>query len=528
MFKSGSKWSTKWLPWCFVLVFFLGGLHPQASGDNQLRPAPEQVSVTVDISKTYQVIDNFAASDAWSGQFVGNWPEAKKNAIADLLFSTKMSASGQPEGIGLSLWRFNIGAGSAQQGDQSRISDEWRRAESFLQEDRSYDWERQAGQRWFLRAAKERGVNKFLAFPNSPPVQLTKNGKAFGTGGKSNLAPEKYDDFATYLVRVLKGVQQKEGILFNYISPVNEPQWDWSDGGQEGSAFWNTEVAGIVRALNTALGKEDISTSIDIAEAGKIDYLFTNDDKPGRGNQVEAFFNANSPAYVGNLSHVGKVISAHSYFTTSPHEQAIAKRKQVAEKVASVPGLKFWQSEYCILGDNAGEINGKKRDLGIDPALYMARVIHNDLVVANATAWQWWLAISPYDYKDGLVYIDHNKTDGKYYESKMLWALGNYSRFIRPGAVRVETKADGRDLDNKLLLASSYVDAANKQLITVVVNAGSNPVTMKMEVKGGAVREIQPYITSENKNLAPGSILKRAREVKLEPKSVTTLVSRLK
>lgn len=43
-------------------------------------------------------------------------------------------------------------------------------------------------------------------------------------------------------------------------------------------------------------------------------------------------------------------------------------------------------SEYCILGDNGGEINGNGRDMGIDPALYLARVIHNDLTIANASA----------------------------------------------------------------------------------------------------------------------------------------------
>ncbi len=33
----------------------------------------------------------------------------------------------------------------------------------------------------------------------------------------------------------------------------------------------------------------------------------------------------------------------------------------------------------------------------------MARVIHYDLTVGGASSWQWWLAVSPYDYKDGLV-----------------------------------------------------------------------------------------------------------------------------
>lgn len=59
-------------------------------------------------------------------------------------------------------------------------------------------------------------------------------------------------------------------------------------------------------------------------------------------------------------------------------------------------------------------MEGGKVDLGMDAALYMARVIHTDLTVANAAAWQWWLAVSPYDYKDGLIYVDKNKQTDKY------------------------------------------------------------------------------------------------------------------
>ncbi len=59
----------------------------------------------------------FSASDAWSMQFIGLWPEEKQNQVADWLFSTENDANGQPKGIGLSLWRFNVGAGSAEQGE---------------------------------------------------------------------------------------------------------------------------------------------------------------------------------------------------------------------------------------------------------------------------------------------------------------------------------------------------------------------------------------------------------------------------
>ena len=49
--------------------------------------AQERKVYVIDKDITYQEIDNFSASDAWRCQFVGkNWPQEKKEQIADLLF----------------------------------------------------------------------------------------------------------------------------------------------------------------------------------------------------------------------------------------------------------------------------------------------------------------------------------------------------------------------------------------------------------------------------------------------------------
>jgi O-glycosyl hydrolase len=484
-------------------------------------PAPAVTTVRIDAAKPHQTIANFAASDAWAGQFVGNWPTAKKEAIADLLFS-------QDKGIGLSMWRFNIGAGSAEQGDASGIKDEWRRAESFLTAAGTYDWSRQAGQVWFLEAAKKRGVTQFLGFLNSPPVSLTRNGKAYATAKQPNLAPDKAGALADYCVRVLEGIRQKTGITFAYLSPVNEPQWDWSDGGQEGTPFQNTDIAGISRALSAKLTASKLPTQLLITEAGKLDYLFSTADKPGQGDQIGAFFGDKAtPTYLGSTPRVAPIIAGHSYFTTSPYAQAVATRQQLAAKVASVPKLGFWQSEYCILGDNAGEINGGPRDLGMKPALYLARTIHADLAVANAAAWQWWLAISPYDYKDGLVYIDKNKTDGQFYPSKMLWALGNYSRYLRPGAVRLDAQVADADRAGQPLV-SVYKSQNGKQLITVVVNDYDTPATVQLALSGGRLGAGKTYVTSATADLQPGPAVAVGQPLPVAPRSVTTLVSELR
>lgn len=491
---------------------------------NENTTAAETVTIRVDPSKTYQTIRHFGGSDAWSCQFVGNWPLAKKSAIADLLFSRDTLADGRVKGIGLSLWRFNAGGGTAEQGDASGIRDEWRRAESFFGADGGYDWNKQSGQMWFLNAAKERGVSEFLIFPNTPPVQFTVNGKGFATNVQPNLAAGQIDKFTGYLADVIEGVRKKTGITFQYVSPVNEPQWDWSDGGQEGTPYYNNQIAAITRSLSASLLKKKLPTQINIAEAGQIDYLYSEHNRPGRASQIAAFFDKNSPEYVAGLPNVLPAISGHSYFTTSPYKDAAAKRKQLAASVAARPGLEYWMSEYCILGDNEGEIKGEGRDLGINAGLYIAKVIHNDLVNANASAWHWWISVSPYDYKDGLVYIDRNKTDGSFQSSKMLWAMGNYSRFVRPGAVRVDASSS---LGTDGLLVSAYVNAG-RELVTVVINSDNQDRPANLDIGSGQKSNaLQVYETSEKGDLQRVKNPAAGGAIVIQARSVTTIVTAL-
>ena len=177
--------------------------------------------------------------------------------------------------------------------------------------------------------------------------------------------------------------------------------------------------------------------------------------------------------------------------------------------------------EYCILGDNNGEIDGNKRDLGINAALYVAKVIHEDLVYANAAAWQWWTAISAYDYKDGLIYIDKNEKDGNYYDSKMLWAFGNYSRFIRPGMKRIKLDSNAQGL-----YASAYADAAKHNLVLVFVNENEKEKPVAINHKAIASnKKIITYTTSATQSLEKNVI--DAGSLVIPAKSIVTVLCEL-
>lgn len=504
--------------------------------------------IFVDPEVEYQEIDGFGASDAWRCQFVGkNWPESKKEAIADLLFSQELKQDGSPKGIGLSLWRFYLGAGSYEQGAGSGIVSDWRRAECFLAPDGTYNWTKHQGQQWFLNAAKERGVEKFLAFTIAPPVQFSKNGKATAPAdGNMNIQPDKMDDYADFLVAVCEHFNQ-QGTPFHYLSPVNEPQWNWTGDGQEGTPATNAEVADLTRHLSSGLKEKSLNTQVVIGEAGSLDFLYAG-NKAGRDHQIDEFFKPGSANSIAGLPNVANLISGHSYFTTFPNQKLINTRQQLGAKLASAPGTPgFWQSEFCIL-ENTDDIGGGwNRDLTINTALYVARVIHFDMTLANARSWQWWTALSEYNYKDGLVFLDNGnsgingpghpdaetlKHDGFYRESKLLWALGNYSRFIRPGMVRVKAgfalpKTDEEQAKN--LMFSAYKNRSSGELVLVFVNYSTKEKKLTIGNLGKGIKlaknTADTYTTSESVNLQKSVM--DVDEIAIPGRSVVTLCLQL-
>lgn len=76
-----------------------------------------EMTSSVNPGITYQTIDGFGASDAWMVDPIGKyWSHKNKEGIAELLFSRERDDYNRPKGIGLSMWRFNVGTGSYEQG----------------------------------------------------------------------------------------------------------------------------------------------------------------------------------------------------------------------------------------------------------------------------------------------------------------------------------------------------------------------------------------------------------------------------
>jgi O-glycosyl hydrolase len=482
-----------------------------------------QTLLNIDFDKQYQEIDGFGASDAWSidptiKKWVTEGKEADINKLADLLFSPS-------QGIGLSAWRFNVGAGSAEQGSGSKINDTYRRAELFVaQPDAALDPTKQAGQVRFLKEAYARGVNNFVVFANSPPTWATKNGLAHpgnGTGvGSTNLKADQVDNYSKFLVKVIAYLRTTVGVPVNYVSPINEPTWDWQGQSQEANRYNNSDMKLVYRSLASALKNQNLKDAVSIDGVEAVEYTATLSDATkiqfdksayssgmnGKGygsykNYIDDFLGDNELKGI-----LGNKLSMHGYWSDSWPDRLGQLRDLTWQNTRAVsPDAKIWMSEYSILGDatTTRPFNGN----GFAPddmvfALHVAKVIHRDLTRLNASAWHWWLAVTPYDYKDGLVKINNGLDASSVQPSKMMWSLGNFSRFIRPGYVRIDLPG----ADNLAgVLASAYKSPDAKKLVVVAINASAQAQNITFNLDhlpvGKTANSFDIYITNATKNL---------------------------
>lgn len=495
----------------------------------------EERVINIDPSVSYQTIAGFAASDCWQVAWVGKYWTGLRQEIARYLFSREMQG-GVPQGIGLSMWRVNLGAGSYEQGDASGIQTVSRRAESFRPSGATegYDWSKCEGQRYFMEQAKAAGVEKFVLFSNSPLVQYTYNGQARSDRGTgvSNLRPENYDAFAGYLADVA-GHFRAEGYNISHISPINEPQYAWEGTDQEGSGYSNAEQAKLIRALDAQLTAKAVDTDILPGEATAWDVLY-------QGQRVaNAFYNSsNTSTYIGDLAHVkNNLIGAHSYWT----DASWAGMRQVRSKVANAAesfGMEVWQTEWSMLdsGYSPDEYSGFDNASEMENALYMSRVMHNDLTVANVSSWSYWTSmdVPHYGHKNRFVLIkltpkggewgDITEGDGKYTVTPNLWVLGNYSLFVRPGYRRVASDSD-EDLN---FFGSSYLSADGSTLVSVYTNISDKTLYLTDSFAGrDNIKSMRTYTTTSTKHLVPANISLNGGHAILEPMSVTTVVYEL-
>lgn len=491
-------------------------------------------TLTYDKRIRYQRMDNFGASACW-------WLDpAYERATPEDMAQVAAYLFDREKGAGLSCIRFNLGGGSTVYDKPGNFIANWMmRSGCFkMTEDGDYNWDEHAGQQYLLREAKRMGVERAIAFVNSPPAWMTRNGHCRSDGddtSTTNLAPGREADFAKFLVDVLAHFQEI-GLPFDYISPINEPAVTWNDPKQEGCRYSNEDMVPVILALAKALQDSPVTAKILVAECNTLVHMIDEDlamplyEEYWRKGRMVNDQDTDKPGYQYGAKYnevirdllsrqeirqaIAPIAAGHSYGTDTPGR--IKKtRDALMATMGRHPGLEYWMTELCVLGPY-----GPKRDLTMAAGEYVAKAIHGDLVYGNASAWQWWLALSGGDYKDALVYLDmdeENYTPGVH-PTKILWAMGHYARFLRPGAQRVEMT--GGDVEEGLL-ASGWLSAEGKP-VAVLLNTSDEDQTVKLE--GMPAGAYTLWRTDDTVSLASQGTVTLEEGLVIPAHSFTTLV----
>jgi glucuronoarabinoxylan endo-1,4-beta-xylanase len=292
-----------------------------------------------------------------------------------------------------------------------------------------------------MQTAHSMGVTVWST-PWSPPAAWKDNGSV-NNGG--HLLPSHYQDYANLLSQYVQNMQA-QGITVHAVSVTNEPDFTAS---YESSNWTAGEFAAFLPVLADTFARDGVTAQIMLPE-----------ESGWRFDLASNVFA--DPAL---LADVG-IVAGHNYGgTPAPVPQAQGK------------GL--WETEVSSF---------EAFDPGITNALRWAKNVHDFMTIAHATAWNyWWLKSSGND-NEGLLGPNWELT-------KRLWAVGNYSRFVRPGWVDVGATDDGG------VLVSAFKDPASGQFAVVAVNQG-NAVSRTFALNGFTTAAVTPWVTSAGLDLA--------------------------
>lgn len=444
-----------------------------------------------DMTNTHQTMVAYGASGCWWSNTYGECSFVDN--LLKLLYTD--------DGIGLNNYRHNIGGGVKEDQSDTNFAGTGRAVYSPLTEDGKYDEDRDIGGYTVLMKLVKLGtVDDFTLFMNSPPSTMTISGTTNGdpwADSASNLRPDCYEAYADYVVDMVQ-LYNYLGVPIKYVSPINEPQWSWTSGTQEGCHYTAEEAMKlwtlVVQKLNERAETDTTLKGIklSLSESGSwSDKSFTN---------YVYYQIMNDETLSAAIDH----ISCHSYGTSAEDKQRLAK------EMWSIGGdVQFHQSEYAPGVEQA--------DFSIATGMDVARVMYEDISILDADTWSYWLAAANGSYTDGLAYFNPNSSD--LITTKRLWAMGNYAKFTK-GAIRVETDSYGLPDD---LLTTAYYNPTEDTVVYVVLNNGkSDQVFGFAGLPSGAVADV--YETSAYRDLELRGTMSADSGYNLPAQSVTTFV----
>jgi glucosylceramidase len=403
-------------------------------------------------------------------------------AILDLLFD-------RYTGAGSSILRIGIGSSTDNVYDHMR---------TILPADPGgpdgtpqYVWDGDdGGQVWLVKEAKRYGVRRFVADAWSAPGFMKTNGTDISGGelrgvpGTACASGDWRQAYADYLVQYLRFYRQ-EGIRITDVGFTNEPDFTASYASMR---FTPEQAVDFVKVFGPTLRRSGLGTEMLCCDSF--------------GWQDQAAYSA----AIGADPVADRYVKTHTaHFYGSRATGPLPTNERV------------WMSEWTPSGDAWVEA----WDDGTPASGFtMAESIHEAFAVGLASGYVSWFGASPGATRGFIQIASYG--DG-YRVSKRLWAFAAYSRFIRPGAVRVPAHVVD---PNVKVTAFRNADGS---MIVELLNTGTAGVSVRFTTDI-PVHRATTYLTDETHSVQRVGQIRplggHRLPVEVPARSLTTLVLR--
>ena len=420
-------------------------------------PASAASTVAVNGASTFQTIDGFGVAEAFGqANSIRNLTGTAQRQALDLLFNTST-------GAGFSILRSLIPS------DSNSIEPNSPGGPTATP---TYVWSgndaQDQGQLWLAKQAKTYGVSTFYNDAWSAPGFMKTNGSESnggslcGTTGATCGSGDWRQAYANYLTQHAKFWSQA-GVTPSYVGFDNEPSLTTSYSSM---LVNSSQAASFLSVFSPTLKASGLSTKAACCDTLGFNLL------PGYVSAVSADSAANSD--VGLFTSHG-----YSNAPTTP---------------VSSGGRPVWESEWSVNGstwtnvwDSTSEASG----------ITWAQRIQTGMTGANLNAFLYWWGISSTSHDSSLIGLSGSTLT----PSKRYYALSNYSRFIRPGAVRI-----GATSGDSNLSASAYRNG-DGSVVVVVLNTGTSAASTTYTLSNAGVTSgtVTPYLTNEANSTAAQS-----------------------
>lgn len=340
---------------------------------------------------------------------------------------------------------------------------------------------------------------KIFATVFSPPASMKTNGSVncSDNSGGGTLISSDYGQFATWMSNWIGSVESLYSITPYAVSVQNEPEECESyDSSLLSSSEFDTFIKTNLQPTMASAGQSAVKIMM-----------------PEPDVQSDLTGYAGSCMGDGSCSPYVGIVAVHNYDFGAASSNPYSTSAQ------------YWETEVsgCALSATSANYAPCAYTGAMNPdGLYWAYNIWSWMTQANANAWVWW-ALIPYGGSGAYPNTGLMNPDGLTMPQR-LWAVGNYSKFIQPGYVRIDATANPRSG----VYLSAFQDLPSGTVVIVAINSTGSDVSQTFSIANGPnFNSVMPWITSASLNLAQQSAISVSSNsfaYSLPASSVTTFV----